>query len=98
MNYQGGFRNQISIGLTGLDIEAKAELIERQFWNACPYEPEDYESVVRKYLPTHKVNPDTNEEAVAVYKIIVKDPDERKVGRAFSNAGTEIGLCSIPGQ
>ena len=47
------------------------------------------------YLPTHKVNPDTNEEAVAVYKIIVKDPDERKVGRAFSNAGTEIGLCSI---
>ena len=97
MNYQGGFRNQISIGLTGLDIEAKAELIERQFWNACPYGQEDYESVVRKYLPTHKVNPDTNEEAVAVYKIIVKDPDERKVGRAFSNAGTEIGLCSIPG-
>ncbi|MBO65955.1 MAG: acyclic terpene utilization AtuA family protein [Actinomycetota bacterium] len=97
MNYQGGFRNQISIGLTGLDIEAKAELIERQFWNSCPYEPEDYESVVRKYLPTHKQNPGTNEEAVAVYKIIVKDPDERKVGRAFSNAGTEIGLCSIPG-
>jgi len=97
MNYQGGFRNQISIGLTGLDIEAKAELIERQFWNSCPYGPEDYETVVRKFLPTNKENPATNEEAVAVYKIIVKDPDERKVGRAFSNAGTEIGLCSIPG-
>jgi len=97
MNYQGGFRNQISIGLTGLDIEAKAELIERQFWHACPYEPDDYETVVRKFLPTHKADPGTNEEAVAVYKIIVKDPDERKVGRAFSNAGTEIGLCSIPG-
>ena len=97
MNYQGGFRNQISIGLTGLDIEANAELIERQFWNSCPYGPEDYETVVRKFLPTNKENPATNEEAVAVYKIIVKDPDERKVGRAFSNAGTEIGLCSIPG-
>jgi len=97
MNYHGGFRNQISIGLTGLDIEAKAELIERQFWNSCPYQPEDYETVVRKFLPTHKENPATNEEAVAVYKIIVKDSDERKVGRAFSNAGTEIGLCSIPG-
>ncbi|MEC9316285.1 MAG: acyclic terpene utilization AtuA family protein [Actinomycetota bacterium] len=97
MNYQGGFRNQISIGLTGLDIEEKAELIERQFWNSCPYSPDDYETVVRKFLPTHKTNPATNEEAVAVYKIIVKDPDERKVGRAFSNAGTEIGLCSIPG-
>ena len=97
MNYQGGYRNQISIGLTGLDVEQKAELIERQFWNSCPYEPEDYESVVRKFLPTNKANPGTNEEAVAVYKIIVKDPDEIKVGRAFSNAGTEIGLCSIPG-
>ncbi len=97
MNYQGGFRNQISIGLTGLDIEAKAELIERQFWHACPYGPDDYETVVRKFLPTHKADPGTNEEAVAVYKIVVKDPDERKVGRAFSNAGTEIGLCSIPG-
>jgi hypothetical protein len=97
MNYQGGYRNQISIGLTGLDVEQKAELIERQFWNSCPYKPEDYESVVRKFLPTNKANPATNEEAVAVYKIIVKDPDEIKVGRAFSNAGTEIGLCSIPG-
>ena len=97
MNYQGGFRNQISIGLTGLNVEEKAELIERQFWNSCPYGPDDYETVVRKFLPTHKENPATNEEAVAVYKIIVKDPDERKVGRAFSNAGTEIGLCSIPG-
>ncbi len=97
MNYQGGYRNQVSIGLTGLDIEAKAELIERQFWHVCPYSPDDYESVVRKLLPTHKTNPATNEEAVAVYQIIVKDPDERKVGRAFSNAGTEIGLCSIPG-
>ena len=97
MNYQGGYRNQISIGLTGLDVEQKAELIERQFWNSCPYKPEDYESVVRKFLPTNKANPATNEEAVAVYKIIVKDPDETKVGRAFSNAGTEIGLCSIPG-
>ena len=46
MNYQGGYRNQISIGLTGLDIEEKAELIERQFWNSCPYGPEDYETVV----------------------------------------------------
>ncbi|MFT7647419.1 MAG: hypothetical protein ACI8Y4_002168 [Candidatus Poriferisodalaceae bacterium] len=97
MNYQGGYRNQISIGLTGLNIEAKAELVERQFWRACPYGPEDYETVVTKFLPTHKENPATNEEAVAVFKIIVKDQDEQKTGRAFANAGTEIGLTSIPG-
>ena len=68
MNYQGGFRNQISIGLTGLDIEHKAELIERQFWHACPYSPDDYETVVRKFpadaqgptqAPTRKPSPST---------------------------------------
>ena len=78
----------------GLWDKLKAELIERQFWNQCPYGPDDYETVVRKLLPTNKVNPATNEEAVAVYKIVVKDPDERKTGRAFSNAGTEIVIRS----
>ncbi len=97
MNYHGGFRNQIAIGLTGLDIEEKAALIERQFWYACPFAPEDFDSVVTRLSRTDKRNPATNEEAVAVLKIVVKDRDERKVGRAFSNIGTEIGLCSIPG-
>ncbi len=97
MNYHGGFRNQIAIGLTGMDIEEKAALIERQFWHACPFAPEDFDAVVTRLSRTDKENPATNEEAVAVLKIIVKDRDERKVGRAFSNTGTEIGLCSIPG-
>ncbi len=97
MNYHGGFRNQIAIGLTGLDIEAKAELIKQQFWHACPLAPEDFDTVVTRLSRTDKIDPATNEEAVAVLKITVKDRDEKKVGRAFSNAGTEIGLCSIPG-
>ncbi len=97
MNYQGGFRNSVAIGLTGLDIEAKAELIKRQFWHSCPHEPGDFDSVVTRLRRTDKANPATNEEAVAVLTITAKDADERKVGRAFSNAGVEIGLCSIPG-
>lgn len=97
MNYQGGFRNSVAIGLTGLDIEAKAELLERQFWHSCPHEPADFDSVVTRLRRTDKTDPTTNEEAVAVLTITAKDADERKVGRAFSNAGVEIGLCSIPG-
>ena len=38
-----------------------------------------------------------NEEASAVWHISVKDPDEAKVGRAFSNAVAELALSSIPG-
>ena len=39
----------------------------------------------------------TAEEAVALWRITVKDPDERKVGRAMSNAVIELALASIPG-
>ena len=44
-----------------------------------------------------KPDPETNEQAVAILRISVKDPDEKKVGRAFSNAVIELALASIPG-
>ena len=40
MNELGGYRNDVTIALTGLDIEAKAELVEAAFWAACPSRPE----------------------------------------------------------
>jgi hypothetical protein len=46
---------------------------------------------------TDKADPASNEEAVALYRVTVKDRDERKVGRAFANVAVEIGLASIPG-
>ena len=39
INRPGGFRNDMNVCLTGLDIEAKAALIEEAFWLACPYRP-----------------------------------------------------------
>jgi hypothetical protein len=46
---------------------------------------------------TDKPDPATNEEAVALWRITLKDPDERKVGRAVSASVTEIALATIPG-
>jgi hypothetical protein len=46
---------------------------------------------------TDKTDPASNEEAVAAWRLTVKDPDERKVGRAVSNAMVELGLATIPG-
>ncbi|MAG29358.1 MAG: exopolyphosphatase [Deltaproteobacteria bacterium] len=97
MNRSGGFRNDMRVCLTGLDIDAKAELVEKAFWRACPYEPGDYEQVTTRLIRTNKEDPASNEEAVSIWHIAVKDPDETKVGRAFSNAVTEIALASIPG-
>ncbi len=97
MNELGGFRRDVSIGLTGLDIEAKAALVEEAFWAACPDSPDDFDSIATALLRTDKVDPASNEEAVAVWKLTLKSSDERRLGRGLSNALNELALASIPG-
>ncbi|MEO7429701.1 MAG: acyclic terpene utilization AtuA family protein, partial [Acidimicrobiales bacterium] len=97
MNELGGFRNDIGIALVGLDIEAKAQLVEEAFWLACPQKRADFASVTTRLVRTDKPDPASNEEAVAVWRLTVKDPDEHKVGRGISAAMTELGLATIPG-
>ncbi len=97
MNRSGGFRNDMRVALAGLDVEAKARVVEAAFWRACPYGPNDYQQVTTRVLRTEKTDPASNEEAIAVWHVCVKDPDEKKVGRAFSNAVAELALSSIPG-
>jgi hypothetical protein len=97
MNELGGFRNDLGIALTGLDIEAKAQLVEEAFWTACPFERTDFASVTTRVVRTDKPDPASNEEAVAVWRLTVKDPDEHKVGRAVSSTMVELGLATIPG-
>lgn len=97
MNELGGFRNDLGVALTGLDIEAKAELVDAAFWAACPHRPDEFASVTTRVVRTDKADPGSNEEAVAVWRLTVKDPDEHKVGRAVSNAMVELALSTIPG-
>ncbi len=97
MNELGGFRNSFSVALTGLDVEEKAAFAEAAFWNACPYGPDDFESITNRVIRTDKVDPATQEEATAIWRVTVKDPDERKVGRAFADAMVHTALGCIPG-
>ena len=97
MNELGGYRNDIGVALTGLDIEAKAALVDAAFWEACPFGPDDFASVTTTVVRTDKADPASNEEAVAIWRLTVKDPDERKVGRAVSGAMIELALATIPG-
>jgi hypothetical protein len=97
MNEIGGYRKDLNVALTGLDIEAKAALVEEAFWIACPYDPEDFDSVTTQVIRTDKPDPPTNEEAVALWHITLKDRDEHKVGRSVANAAIEIALATIPG-
>jgi len=97
MNKIGGHRQDLSVALTGLHVEEKAALVEEAFWFACPHAPDDFASVTTTIVRTDKTDPASNEEAMAHWKLTLKDPDERKVGRAVSDALTELALASIPG-
>ncbi|TKJ32126.1 acyclic terpene utilization AtuA family protein [Blastococcus sp. CCUG 61487] len=97
MNSLGGFRSDLGVALVGLDIEAKAALVDEAFWAACPYEPSDFADVTTTVVRTDKADPATNEEAVAVWRLTLKDPDEKKLGRSVSAAMTELALATIPG-
>ena len=96
-NELGGFRSEITVGLTGLDIEAKAALVHDAFWRACPHGPGDYAKVVERVVRTDKADPATNEEAVAVWRLSVFDHDEARLGRTLSDAMNELALATIPG-
>ena len=93
LNLVGGFRNSMTFLLTGLDIEAKADLVKRQLSPALT----DVESVTWALARTDREDPDTNEQAVASLRVTVKDPDAAKIGRPFSSAAVEIALASYPG-
>ena len=97
MNEVGGYRKDLNVALTGLDIEEKARLVEEAFWLACPFVPSDFHSVTMRLVRTDKPDPATNEEAVATWRLTLKDGDERKVGRAVADAVVELALASIPG-
>jgi hypothetical protein len=96
INYAGGFRNSMTLLLTGLDVEAKAALVERSLRARFPGSKAPRELVFRLDRAAWD-DPDSNERATARLHITAKDPDRGKVGRAFSNAVTELVLASYPG-
>jgi len=97
INYLGGFRNSMTFVLTGLDIEAKADLAERTLWFLIPGGRDAFQAVDVRLRRGDRANPSTNEEALAELRITVMDPDRDKVGRAFSNTVIEMVLANYPG-
>ncbi len=97
MNELGGYRQDLALALVGLDIEEKAQLLDEAFWRACPYEPGDFDSVTTQLARTDKDDPASNEEAVAIWRLTLKDADEHKLGRAIGGSVNELGLATIPG-
>ncbi|MGW5463983.1 acyclic terpene utilization AtuA family protein [Streptomyces sp. NPDC003996] len=95
LNRLGGFRNEVVFVLTGLDIEAKAALVRAQLTDALAKSPPG--EVRWELVRTDRADAATEETASALLRLVVRDPDERVVGRALSGAAVELALASYPG-
>lgn len=94
LNSIGGHRNAMTFVLTGLDIEAKAMLVQRQLGAALTTTPAELEWTLAR---TDHPDADTEEAASALLHCVVRDPDATVVGRQFSSAAVELALASYPG-
>lgn len=95
-NHLGGYRNQMTFVLVGLDIPEKAEVAERALWAALGGRDTVAEAEVELIRSDHP-DASTNEEASARLRVTVRDPDPDRVGRQFSAAAVELALASYPG-
>jgi hypothetical protein len=87
----GGYRNEVTFVLTGLDIEAKAELVRQQLSAAVP------DGTTWTLARTDHPDAETTETASALLHCVARGKDADAVGRRFSDSAVHLALGSYPG-
>ncbi|MGW8729117.1 acyclic terpene utilization AtuA family protein [Streptomyces sp. NPDC055808] len=93
----GGWRNEVVFVLTGLDIEAKADLVRAQIEDAFEHAKSRPAVVSWELSRTDRPDASTEECASALLRLVVRDADPEAVGRVVSGAAIELALGSYPG-
>ncbi len=96
IDYLGGYRNTMTMVLTGLDIERKAAWAERLLFEVLGG-AEQFDDVDVRLLRFQQDDAPTNEQATAHLRITVKHRDKAVVGRRFSHATMELALGGYAG-
>ena len=96
INYLGGYRNTVTMCITGLDIEEKARWAREELF-AILGGIDRFAAVDIRLIRYDRPDAAASELATAHLRITVKDPDPSKVGRAFSNAAMELALGGYAG-
>jgi hypothetical protein len=91
LNTLGGYRNQVEFVLTGLDIAAKAALVQEQLASHLPADTR------WELARTDHADAGSEEQASATLRCVARGPDATAIGRAFSGAAVELALASYPG-
>ncbi|WP_405681400.1 MULTISPECIES: acyclic terpene utilization AtuA family protein [unclassified Streptomyces] len=89
----GGWRNEVVFVLTGLDVEAKAQLVRAQLSDAL----EGVADAAWTLSRTDHEDAPTEETASALLRLVVRDPSPDRVGRGLTSAAIELALASYPG-
>lgn len=96
INLADGHRCSIEMPLTGLDIEQKAAIFSDALFYSVGGR-DSFKRVTEQLLRKDKANPASNDEAVAILRIIVESDDPQKVGRLFYAKVTELAIANYPG-
>lgn len=96
INTLNGFKNSMTVILTGLDITKKAKIVEDIVFGLMGGK-EQFEKTDVVLTKSKNMNPITNDEAFSYLRISVMDKDKQKVGKLFSSAIIEAALSTIPG-
>jgi hypothetical protein len=96
LNYVGGFRNSMTMVVTGLDVEEKVSWAQDLLLSALGGQ-EQYDEIDLRLTRFDQQDAPTAELASAQLTVSVKDSDRAKVGRTFSNAFTGLFLGGYAG-
>jgi len=96
VNYPGGFRNAMTFGIAGLDVDRKADVLQRALWAAVG-SPDQFQSIDVRLIGREATDPATTDDALSYLRVTVTDPDREKVGRQFSSAAVALALSTYPG-
>jgi hypothetical protein len=96
LNYIGGYRNSMSLVVTGLDVEEKASWATDELFAELGG-TDQFDGVDVRLTRFDREDASTAELAGAHLTITVKDRDRTKVGRRFSNATMGLFLGGFAG-
>ncbi|MBE7159818.1 MAG: DUF1446 domain-containing protein [Williamsia herbipolensis] len=94
LNFLAGFRNEVTMILTGLDIDDKAALAREQFESSLPTKPD---SITWELSRLDRPDAPTEAQASALLRVVGRSREPEPVGRGFSAAAVELALASYPG-
>jgi Acyclic terpene utilisation family protein AtuA len=90
-NLEGGWRNAMTLAITGAQVAQKARLAADTVWAGIPGGRASFSET------SEDLSGDLTGSGMAFLRLAVRGDDEASVGRAFSGAVVETSLSSYPG-